>query len=124
MSPCQLLLELVGFLLLLAGLGGLLEADGGMAKGGAEVGEGFFLVCEDFEGFFDVVEAGVVFVGELGELGAAEEELEWGWLGGLLMRKEEGGAYLVFVGWRGGAEDLAGGIWKGGELGGNGKTAG
>lgn len=62
-------------MLLVSRLARLFKAHGCLFERGAQVGDRFFLLGEDFARLGYVLEAGVVFVAELAELGAAKEEL-------------------------------------------------
>ena len=76
MRPRELLLELVDLARLVARLGRLLEARSNLFERGFEVRNRFLLLREDAACGGDVGQAGGVLVGELRELGPAEEELD------------------------------------------------
>jgi hypothetical protein len=76
--PRKLFLQFIRFLLLFSSFGGLFEAEGGITKRGAQVRQHFPLLREGLEGRSNVVKTRVIFVGKLGELGSAQEELGMG----------------------------------------------
>jgi hypothetical protein len=75
MCPCQLLLELVCLVALVACLLRLFEAGGSFLEGGTEVWQCLFLLLKNLCSCPNIVDASFVLLRELRELRAAKEEL-------------------------------------------------
>jgi hypothetical protein len=108
MRPSQFFLQLIDLLLLLPSLRCLFKPVTRFTEGCLEIGNGFPLLCKDLGRSGDVGETSVVFFGELGKLGTAEEEL-WGRLS-TVNRVSEGSVYFVLVCRSRCAEELSGSV--------------